>query len=120
MLMAEREVILKFMKANFIEINSSDALTEVFRKSSEQPVVLFKHSLTCPISASVYNEMKKVDGDVHLVVVQSARSVSNEIAQKTGIRHESPQAIVLKDGNVVYSASHFDVTADDVESFIND
>lgn len=107
------------MNANFIEINSSEALTEVFRKSNEQPVVLFKHSVTCPISASVYNEMKKVDGDVHLVVVQSARNVSNEIAQKTGIRHESPQAIVLKDEKPVYSASHFDVTAEDIEGFVS-
>lgn len=107
------------MKANFIEINSSEQLGEVFQKSNEQAVVLFKHSLTCPISASVFNEMKNVGGDVHLVVIQSSREISNEIAKKTGIRHESPQAIVLKDEKPVYSASHFDVTADDIEGFVS-
>ena len=41
--------------------------------------------------------------------------VSDEIARRTGIRHESPQAIVLKDEKVIYHASHYDVTAEDVE-----
>jgi bacillithiol system protein YtxJ len=49
---------------------------------------------------------------------QHARNVSTAIAERTGIRHESPQAIVLKDGKPVYHASHYDVTASDVESQI--
>ena len=114
-----RGVILKCMKANFIEVKSSEELEELFQKSNEQAVVLFKHSVTCPISSGVYNEIKNVDGDVYLVVVQSARGVSSEIAQKTGVRHESPQAIVLKGEKPVYHASHYDVTARDVESYLS-
>ena len=104
------------MKANFIEVNSNEKLDELFEKSNEKPIVLFKHSLTCPISAGVYQEISGADADVHIVVMQNARAVSNEIAERTGIRHESPQAIVLKNGKSVYSASHYDVTASDVES----
>lgn len=103
------------MKANFIEIHSSEELDELFQKSKEKPVVLFKHSLTCPISAGVYREVSDVDSDVYLIVVQYARGVSNLLAEKTGIRHESPQAIILKDEKAVYHASHYDVTADDIE-----
>lgn len=104
------------MKANFIEVNSNEQLNELFEKSNEKPIVLFKHSLTCPISAGVHQEISGADADVYIIVMQNARGVSNEIAERTGIRHESPQAIVLKNGKPVYSASHYDVTASDVEA----
>ncbi|HSK73725.1 MAG TPA: bacillithiol system redox-active protein YtxJ [Pyrinomonadaceae bacterium] len=104
------------MSANFIEINSTEELNEVFEESGRKPVVLFKHSLTCPISAGVYGEISRVEADIYLVVMQMARNVSNEIASRTGIRHESPQAIVLKNGEPVYHASHYDVSAEEVSS----
>ena len=103
------------MKANFINVTSRAELDDLFQKSKEHPVFLFKHSLTCPISAGVYQEISGVAGDVHLAVMQRARDVSNALAEKTGIRHESPQAIVLKDEKPIYHASHYDVTAEDVE-----
>lgn len=100
--------------ANFIELNSIEKLEELFEKSNETPVVLFKHSVTCPISSGVYYEVAEADADINLVVVQKSRDVSNEIAARTGIRHESPQAIVIKNGAPVYHASHYDITAEDI------
>lgn len=105
------------MNANFIKVESSDVLEELFSKSNEKPIVLFKHSVTCPISFDVYNEVSNVGKDVYLVVVQSARAISNLIAEKTNIRHESPQAIILKNGAPVYHASHYDISSDDIENF---
>jgi bacillithiol system protein YtxJ len=104
------------MKARFNEIHETDELDILFEKSNEKPVVLFKHSITCPISSGVYQEISKADADINLIVVQKARNVSNAIAEKTGVRHESPQAIILKNEEVVYHASHYDVTAQEVES----
>lgn len=106
------------MTANFIKVNTREELDGLFAKSSEQPVFLFKHSLTCPISSGVYQIVSGIDADVYLVVVQNARDVSNEIAAKTGVRHESPQAVVIKDGKAVYHASHYDVTVQEVESYL--
>ncbi|MBA2620811.1 MAG: bacillithiol system redox-active protein YtxJ [Acidobacteria bacterium] len=106
------------MKANFIEINSSEELNDLFEQSNEKPILLFKHSLTCPISAGVHQEISGANADVHIVVMQHARDVSEAIAKRTGIRHESPQAIVIKNGEPVYHASHYDVTAADVEKEI--
>ena len=103
------------MSANFIEVNTTEELDGLFEKSSEQPVFLFKHSLTCPISSGVYQTVSEIDTDVYLVVVQHARDISNEIAEKTGVRHQSPQAIVIKDGKPVYNASHYDVTVQEVK-----
>lgn len=102
------------MKANFTKLDSTEKLDELFQKSHEAPIVLFKHSTTCPISAAIYREVEGVDADVNIVVVQTARNVSNEIASRTGIRHESPQAIVLKDGKPVYQASHYNVKAEEI------
>lgn len=104
------------MKARFNEIHDAAELDALMEKSNEQPIVLFKHSVTCPISFGVYNEISNADADINLIVVQRARNVSNLIAEKTGIRHESPQALVIKNGAVVYHASHYDVTAADVEN----
>jgi bacillithiol system protein YtxJ len=102
------------MKARFNEIHNAEELDALIEKSSEQPVIFFKHSTTCPISAGVYQEISNADADINLIVVQHSRALSAAIAEKTGIRHESPQAIVLKNEKVVYHASHYDVTADEV------
>ncbi len=106
------------MSANFIEINNNEKLDELFEKSSENPVILFKHSTTCPISAGVYQVISQINSDVYLIVVQKARNVSNYVAEKTGIRHESPQTLVIKNGETVYHASHYDVQLNKVEKYL--
>ncbi len=106
------------MKAQFIELNTTDQLDELFEVSNRKPIVLFKHSTTCPISANVFEEVAKVDSTIFLITVQKVRNISNAIAEKTGIKHESPQAIVLKDATAVYKASHYDVTSDELTSIL--
>lgn len=103
---------------NAIEITSKEELHSLFEKSSDGPVVLFKHSVTCPISLDVYKTIESVEGDVNLIVVQRTRPVSNEIAERTGVRHESPQALVIRNGEVVYHASHYDITAEDISKHL--
>jgi bacillithiol system protein YtxJ len=108
----------------FVALDTGAALEELFARSRVAPVVLFKHSTTCPISTHAYRQMSQLNrnavGEVGLVVVQKARSVSDEIARRTGVRHESPQAFVLRDGKAVWHSSHFDVTADAVERAVNE
>lgn len=103
------------MPATFVNVDSLDTLDRLFADSFRRPVVLLKHSTTCGISSGVYREVSLVAGDVNVVVIQTHRSLSNEIASRTGIRHESPQAIVLKDGMPVYHASHYDIEATHIE-----
>ncbi|HEX8475072.1 MAG TPA: bacillithiol system redox-active protein YtxJ [Pyrinomonadaceae bacterium] len=100
------------MESRFTPIADTTELEQLFARSHDAPVVLFKHSSTCPISAAAYQQMKRAGADVALVVVQTARGVSREIETRTGIRHESPQAFILRDGEVVWSASHWNITAD--------
>ena len=102
------------MGNSFFKIDNHDTLENLFTDSTKKPVIVFKHSNACSISARAYREMEKVDG-VNIVEVQSARDVSRELASRTGVRHETPQVIILRDGKAVWNASHFDVTAADVQ-----
>jgi bacillithiol system protein YtxJ len=107
------------MSANFINLDSIDSLDRLFAESFDRPVVLLKHSATCGISSGVFREVSLVAADVNVVVVQSHRDISNAISARTGVRHESPQAIVLRDGKPVYHASHYDIEAGHIEASLN-
>jgi bacillithiol system protein YtxJ len=98
------------MGNKFLKIDDQATLENLLTDSTTKPVIVFKHSNACSISARAYREMEKLD-NVNILEVQSARDVSREIATLTGIRHETPQVIILRDGKAVWNASHFDVTA---------
>ena len=99
------------MGNSFFRIANRETLDKLITDSKDKPVVIFKHSNACGISSAAYREMEKLEGEVNLLEVQSAREVSRELADMTGIRHETPQVIVFKDGKAVWNASHFDVKA---------
>jgi bacillithiol system protein YtxJ len=102
------------MENHFVKVTDTASLAQLADRSKERPVVIFKHSLTCPISAGAYEEMAEFDGEVALVEVQRARELSAEIENRLGVAHESPQVIVLRNGQVVWNASHFNITAEAV------
>jgi len=85
-------------------------------------VILFKHSPTCPVSWMAHREVMRLraeqpDLPLYLISVRRRRDVARFIEERTGIRHESPQVIVLRGGAVVASASHDDVTASTIKDF---
>ncbi len=102
------------MQNHFVKITDINSFQELAERSKERPVVIFKHSLTCPISSAAYDQMAEYQGEVALIEVQSARNLSSEIENRLGVAHESPQVIVLRNGQVVWTASHFKITADAV------
>ena len=102
------------MGKNFFRIEDRASLNNLITDSKQRPVIIFKHSNTCSISSRAYREMEKLEGEVNILEVQSAREISREFADLTGVRHETPQVVVLRDGKAVWNASHFDVTANDV------
>lgn len=99
------------MQNHFVRITDTKAFEQIADRSRERPVVIFKHSLTCPISAAAYDQMAAFEGEVALIEVQRARELSTEIENRLGVAHESPQVIVLRNGQVVWNASHFRITA---------
>jgi bacillithiol system protein YtxJ len=102
------------MGNKFFKIDDRATLDNLLTDSKQKPVIVFKHSNACSISSRAYREMEKIEGQVNILEVQSAREISRELANLTGVRHETPQVIVLRDGKAVWNASHFDVKAVDV------
>jgi bacillithiol system protein YtxJ len=101
------------MDNHFFTISNSESFDELLRRSNERPVIIFKHSIACSISAAAYREMARLE-DVALVEVQNARELSNEIERRTGISHESPQVLIIRNGKVVWEATHWQVKASKV------
>jgi bacillithiol system protein YtxJ len=108
------------MKNHFVKVIDSKGFEELTDRSKERPVVIFKHSLTCPISAAAYEQMSEFAGEIALVEVQRARELSAEIENRLGVNHESPQVIVLRNGQVVWDASHFKITANSVAEAVRE
>lgn len=100
------------------ELNTIEELDAFVAADPTTPVILYKHSLTCGTSAMALEEIRDLVADpaprarVGLVLIQPARTVSNEISNRYGIRHESPQVLVIHNGRAVWNASHYRVTAE--------
>lgn len=87
--------------------------------------VLLKYSTTCPISANARREITAFEGRhpdaaVYGIDVHRARDVSNELAGRLGVEHESPQLFVLRGGEPVYTVTHWDISAADLEQQLAD
>jgi bacillithiol system protein YtxJ len=106
----------------FARLESSDQLDALMVESRERPVVIFKHSPTCGTSAQAFDELSDLLGEdgvaVHLVNVLYNRPLSQAIGARFGVRHESPQVLVLVDGDVRWHGSHYRVTADAVRKAV--
>jgi bacillithiol system protein YtxJ len=104
----------------FMELNDVQRLDELLSQSTEQPIILFKHSATCGISARAYREMTKLEKPIALVTVQNARALSNEIESRFALPHETPQVLIVRDGKLAWSASHFRITSDAVNRAVEE
>lgn len=100
--------------ADIQRIDDLTALDALLERSREHPVWILKHSLTCPISSQAWGEFRRFAADANgavcaVIEIQRARPVSNAVAERTGVRHESPQALLFRDGKVAWSASHYSI-----------
>jgi bacillithiol system protein YtxJ len=105
-------------------LSDIDQLEAAIVESRERPVLLFKHSRTCGVSCEALDELHAHVGRsgeraaYKVITVQNHRRVSDEASARFGIRHETPQAILLRDGRPVWSASHFRITARNLDSIL--
>lgn len=97
--------------ARFVAVDDAVALDELIERSRERPVLLFNVDPSCGVSSAVRRDVATLDAEVAVVDVHANHELGQLVARRTGVRHESPQVIVLKDGSAVWSASHFAITA---------
>ncbi|MBL7789236.1 MAG: bacillithiol system redox-active protein YtxJ [Chitinophagales bacterium] len=93
-------------------ITTIEEVDEIISRSKVKSQVIFKHSTVCPISRMSYEKMKaeyplsEDAADIYYVGVIEQRPISNYIAEKLQVKHESPQMIVLRDGKSIFNESH--------------
>jgi bacillithiol system protein YtxJ len=99
-------------------LHDVESLDAAIAESSERPVLLFKHSRHCGTSFEALDELhahiesaQTGCATYKMITVQTHRPVSDAVAQRFGIRHETPQAILLRHGKAIWNASHFRITA---------
>ena len=111
------------MHPDLTQLQHIEQLDRLLSESHTRPLLLFKHSFSCGVSAEALDELiDHLNADIvaagvpdpryAIVTVQTHRDVSNAVSSKLGIRHETPQALLIRDGRVIWSASHFRVTAE--------
>ena len=99
------------------DLETSGDLRTLIRRSHDIPVVIFKHSVRCGASAIVKRrleedwDLQSDDVDTYLLDLVAHSDVSNEVANAFGVRHQSPQVLIIKDGRSIFDASHGDVSA---------
>jgi bacillithiol system protein YtxJ len=101
---------------NWIALKSPDQLDALRAESKNRPVIIFKHSTRCSISQTTLSRLERNWEDEEMTTVKSYyldllsfRDISNRIAELFDVEHQSPQVIVLKDGEAVFNKSHFDI-----------
>jgi bacillithiol system protein YtxJ len=106
-------------------LRSTEDLDALMEESKNEPVLLFKHSSTCGVSFAAMRELERfatlalgARTKIAILEVQTSKPLSNEVAERMGIRHESPQAMVLCKGEPVWNASHWKITANRLEAAV--
>jgi len=100
---------------NWQKIDKPEILDEIKKVSEKNPVLIFKHSVTCGISATVLARLERHWKDEKTTILPyyldliRFRDISNQIVSVFGVRHESPQALLIRNGKCVFDASHYDI-----------
>jgi len=107
-------------KINWIPLTDLGQLDEIITLSNEKPVVIFKHSTRCIVSRTALKQFenefdldKKVNA--YFLDLLEHRDISNEITNRFGLVHQSPQLILIKEGKSVYDVSHSDIDAGELK-----
>lgn len=108
---------------NWNRLDSIEILDRIIEESKENPVVIFKHSTSCSISAMALNRLERGWNDSEMGGVKAYyldliayRDISNAIVEKFGVMHQSPQVLLIKNGECVYDDSHMGISYQNLKS----
>jgi bacillithiol system protein YtxJ len=107
---------------NWHPINTIEQLEQIKAASYSTPQVIFKHSTTCSISRMALDRFERAEEpenvDFHYLDLLNYRPISAEIASFFQVHHESPQLLLIKDGECIYDESHYGIMMDELKSFL--
>ncbi|WMN12559.1 bacillithiol system redox-active protein YtxJ [Marivirga salinae] len=108
---------------NWNRLDSKETLDKIIEDSNENPIVIFKHSTSCSISAMALNRLERSWNESEMAEVKayyldliSYRDISNTVAEIFGVMHQSPQVLLIKNGECVYDDSHMGISYQNLKS----
>ena len=103
---------------HWIHLTDEEQLKGIISKSQNRPQVIFKHSTRCSISAVALQRLQKVDQpadiDFYFLDLLANRPLSAKISEVFKVQHESPQVLVVKDGECIYDESHLSISMNEI------
>jgi bacillithiol system protein YtxJ len=105
---------------NWNKLQDNAQLAQIKQESAEQPVLIFKHSTRCSISSTAMSRLERNWSDSagikpYYLDLISFRTMSGQVAEEFGVDHQSPQVLLIQNGECVYDASHFEISFDDLK-----
>lgn len=103
---------------NWYPLQTEEQLTALLEQSHHRPQVISKHSTRCNISSTAKTRLEKAasipDIDFHFLDLLAYRALSNKVAELLQVYHESPQVLLIQNGECVYDESHLSIYMDDI------
>ncbi|MBA4198492.1 MAG: bacillithiol system redox-active protein YtxJ [Chitinophaga sp.] len=103
---------------DWIKLTQMEQLQEIKQQSFAQPQVIFKHSTCCSISSVALNRLERTEKpagiDFYYLDLIANRNISNAVAETFQVYHESPQILLIKNGECIYDESHSGINIDDI------
>jgi bacillithiol system protein YtxJ len=108
---------------NWIPLTTETQLSEIREASANHPVIIFKHSTRCSISAMAKSRLERAaepeNVTFYYLDLIRYRNISNQIETEFNVQHESPQVLLIRNGKCVYDESHSGITMDDILEHAN-
>lgn len=110
-------------KMDWSALTDLQQLDAIVGESNENPVLIFKHSTRCSISRFALKQFEKefdLEGRIktYFLDLLEHRDISNEIAYRFNVPHQSPQILLIKEGISVYDTSHDDIQVNSLRRFL--
>lgn len=109
---------------NWIELSAQEQLKDISAKSYDKPQVIFKHSTRCSISSMAKNRLEREtavpEADFYYLDLIAHRNISQQVAEVYHVHHESPQVLLIKNGECIYDESHMGISMSEIaEQILN-
>jgi bacillithiol system protein YtxJ len=103
---------------HWIHLTEDEQLKQIINQSHEKPQVIFKHSTRCSISSVALQRLQKAgqpsDVDFIFLDLITYRHLSNRVSEQFHVHHESPQVLVIRNGECIYDESHLGISMDEI------
>jgi bacillithiol system protein YtxJ len=103
---------------HWTHLTDEEQLNQIIAKSQLKPQVIFKHSTRCSISAVALQRLQKAkqpdEMEFYFLDLLAHRQLSNKVASTFKVHHESPQVLLIRDGQCVFNESHLGISMNDI------